>query len=134
MCVTCVRTPRYTCGGGGQGIDLADRMVMASGLSSAFSRSDINGRSREMRHMTSKTPLELKLKESASEASPVGYKELVTGLERPDGCVNGRSLPCQQTNGVDLSRYSSALHRLLRVHSLGGAGANSCHVTPQVCA
>lgn len=37
---------------------MAERMVMARGLSSAFSRSGTSGRSREMPHMTSNTPLE----------------------------------------------------------------------------
>lgn len=50
-------------------------MVMASGLSSAVRRSDINGLSRQMLHRTSNTPLEAKLKHSVREVSPETKKK-----------------------------------------------------------
>lgn len=55
---------------GDEGIDVADRIVMTSGLSSAFSWSDINGLSREMLHMTSNTPEEQTGKHSVNEVLP----------------------------------------------------------------
>lgn len=106
---------------------MADRMVMASGLSSAFRWSDINGRSRETSHRTSNTPPEEKLKDSLSEVSPVGEEEQVTELKPSDG--RGWKITCQQPGGVDFSCCGSALHHLLQVESFGGAGASSCHVT-----
>lgn len=63
-------------GTGEEGIDVADRIVMTSGLSSAFSRSDINGLSREMLHMTSYTPDEYSGKHSVTEVSP-GCKKII---------------------------------------------------------
>lgn len=48
---------------------------MASGLSSAVSRSDINGLSRQMLHRTSDTPSEPKLKDSVREVSPESKKK-----------------------------------------------------------
>lgn len=60
---------------------------MASGLSSAFSRSDINGRSRETWHMTSSTPLEQKWKDWVSEVSPVGQRERVTQVKGSEAAV-----------------------------------------------
>lgn len=64
----------HTCrmwkGTGDEGIALADKIVMTSGLSSAFSWSDINGLSREMLYMTSNTPDEQTGKRSVNEVSP----------------------------------------------------------------
>lgn len=49
---------------------MADKTVMTSGLSSAFSWSDIKGLSREMLHMTSNRPDEKTGKHSLNEVSP----------------------------------------------------------------
>ena len=68
------RHGNHTCrtwkGTGVDGIDVADKMVMTSGFSSAFSWSDSNGLSREMLHMTSNTPAEQSGKHSVNEVSP----------------------------------------------------------------
>lgn len=61
-------------GTGDEGIEVADKMVMTSGLSSALSWSDINGLSREMLHMTSNTPHEQTGKRSVNEVSPGSHK------------------------------------------------------------
>lgn len=53
---------------------MADKTVMTSGLSSAFSWSDIKGLSREMLHMTSNRPDEKTGKHSLNEVSPGSQK------------------------------------------------------------
>lgn len=65
---------RHTCrtwkGTGDEGIEVADKTVMTSGLSSALSWLDIRGLSREMWHMISNKPDESTGKRSATEVSP----------------------------------------------------------------
>lgn len=92
----------HTCRSCDGGNDLAARMVMASGLSSAFSRSDINGRSRETWHMTSNTPPEQKWKDWVSEVSPVGQKEAGHGGEGGPGAAVGvdRRFPASKQTGL----------------------------------
>lgn len=53
---------------------MADKIVITSGLSSAFSWSDISGSSREMLKMISKTPEEQTGMFSVSEFSPDSQK------------------------------------------------------------
>ncbi len=57
-----------------EGIEVADTIVMTSGLRSAFSWSDINGLSRVILHITSNTPDEQTGKRSVNEVSPESQK------------------------------------------------------------
>lgn len=57
-------------GTGDEGNEVADTMVMTSGLSSAFIWSDINVLSRETLHTTSNTPHEQTGKRRVTDVSP----------------------------------------------------------------
>lgn len=57
-------------GTGDEGIEVADKIVITSGLRSAFNWSDINGLSREMLQINSNTPDEQTGKLSVNEVSP----------------------------------------------------------------
>lgn len=70
LCHTC----RMWKGTGDEGSDVADRIVMTSGLSSAFSLSDINILFTVMLHMTSMTPAQQTGKRSVNEVSPRNQK------------------------------------------------------------
>lgn len=61
-------------GTGDEGSDVADRIVMTNGLSSAFSLSDINILFTVMLHMTSMTPAQQTGKRSVNEVSPRNQK------------------------------------------------------------
>lgn len=72
VCHTCRTWKRM----GDEGIEVADKIVMTSGLSSAFSWSDTNGLSREILHMISNTPDERIGKSSVTEVSPGSQKKI----------------------------------------------------------
>lgn len=61
-------------GTGDEGIEEAEKIVMTSGLSSAFSWSDSSSLSREMLHRTSDTPANLSDNLSVNEVSPKSQK------------------------------------------------------------
>ncbi len=74
------QTCRMWNGTGDEGIEVADKTVITSGLRSAFSWSDINGLSREMLQINSNTPDELTGKLSVNEVSPRSWKKKVLPL------------------------------------------------------
>lgn len=92
-------------GTGDEGSDVADRIVMTNGLSSAFSLSDINILFTVMLHMTSMTPAQQTGKRSVNEVSPRNQKNnmqlsfslciwpvSVSGIRVPSICPNQKKI------------------------------------------
>lgn len=94
-------------GTGDEGSDVADRTVMTSGLSSAFSSSDINILFTVMLHMTSMTPAQQTGKRSVSEVSPRNHKnniQLSFSLSDSDGGIRVQSVCPNQKKIRNLNR------------------------------